>query len=157
VTDTPSWLAKRLEDEGHRVLEFFHALADYQWQKEVYSEENGWTVYHIMAHLVSAEIGIARLVQNVVAGGPGSPDDFDLDGYNQRKVRDLQGISVQDLMDRFSKARQENSEMVARFTPTDMQRTGRHPWLGITSVGEMVKLLYRHNQIHLRDIRRALD
>jgi hypothetical protein len=38
----------------------------------------------------------------------------------------------------------------------DLVKTGRHPWLGIAPLEDMIQLLYRHNQIHQRDIRKLL-
>jgi hypothetical protein len=39
---------------------------------------------------------------------------------------------------------------------TDLQLRGYHPWFGDSQLEDMLKLIYRHNIIHLRDIRRAL-
>jgi hypothetical protein len=30
---------------------------------------------------------------------------------------------------------------------------GRHPFLGRAPLSEIIKIIYRHNQIHLREIR----
>jgi hypothetical protein len=42
------------------------------------------------------------------------------------------------------------------MSPDDLVRQGRHPWFGETEIGEMLKLIHRHNQLHQRDIRKAL-
>jgi hypothetical protein len=123
----------------------------------VYSEGANWTIHQILAHLVSAESGIRRLVQHILEGGGGVPEDFDLAGYNERKVKELEGKNPDELMVMFSDLRRQTIEMVASLQDTDLQREGRHPWLGLTSVGEILKLMYRHNKIHQRDIRRILN
>ena len=46
--------------------------------------------------------------------------------------------------------------MVAGLTPADLDRRGRHPWLGEADLRSVLKLLYRHPMIHLRDVRAAL-
>ena len=38
----------------------------------------------------------------------------------------------------------------------DLERSGNDPYLGETSLSEMIKLTYRHLQIHLRDVRERL-
>jgi hypothetical protein len=38
----------------------------------------------------------------------------------------------------------------------DLAKQGRHPFLGTASLSDMIKLMYMHNQIHIRDIRRML-
>jgi hypothetical protein len=37
----------------------------------------------------------------------------------------------------------------------DLAKLGRHPFLGITSLEDIIKMVYRHNQIHMREIRRS--
>jgi len=46
---------------------------------------------------------------------------------------------------------------VQKMQESDLERKGRHPFLGITTLEEMLKLIYRHTMIHQRDIRRALE
>jgi hypothetical protein len=38
----------------------------------------------------------------------------------------------------------------------DFDRVGYHPWFGDTPLENMLKLVYRHNMIHQRDIEKAL-
>jgi len=47
--------------------------------------------------------------------------------------------------------------MVSQFDDPDLEKSGRHPWLGMAQVEEIIKLMYRHNQIHQREIREALE
>jgi hypothetical protein len=47
-------------------------------------------------------------------------------------------------------------EWVTRLQDSELERTGRHPYLGITTLREMIKMVYIHNQTHYRDIRRVL-
>ena len=54
----------------------------------------------------------------------------------------------------------ENAEMTAyviSLSDADLQKAGRHAFLGITTLAEMIKMVYRHNQIHYRDLRVALQ
>ena len=39
---------------------------------------------------------------------------------------------------------------------TDLDREGRHPFFGPSALEKLLKLVYRHNMLHLRDIRHAL-
>jgi hypothetical protein len=61
-----------------------------------------------------------------------------------------------ELIEQFRQERENCIALVHRLSQEDLQKSGRHPWLGVAPVEEIVKLLYRHNQIHLRDIRKAL-
>jgi hypothetical protein len=46
--------------------------------------------------------------------------------------------------------------IAGRLKDSDLEKHGYHPWFGDVDLGSMAKLVYRHNLIHLRDIRRAL-
>jgi hypothetical protein len=91
-----------------------------------------------------------------LGGGAGVGEDFDINSYNERKVDALQGTPVGPLLDQFRLARQASAALVSGLAASDLNKTGRHPFLGVAPVGEIVMLIYRHNQIHQRDIRKTL-
>ena len=66
-------------------------------------------------------------------------------------------LESQALLAQYEELRRSNANLVSRMQPEDLARVGRHPFLGVASLEEIIKLLYRHNQIHQRDIRRALS
>ncbi|MCI0519327.1 MAG: ClbS/DfsB family four-helix bundle protein [Chloroflexi bacterium] len=157
MADTPKSLAERLQREGERTIEFFQALTPEQWEHSLYTDGAAWKVGQVLAHTVGAEHSLTRLVENILAGGAGTPEDFNLDAYNERKVAEMQALSREQLMERFAALRSRTAALVAGLTPEDLQKTGRHPWLGVAALEDIIKLIYRHNQIHQRDIRKALD
>ncbi len=156
MADTPEYLASRLESEGEKTTAFFISLPPAAWGQAVYTGPESWSVHQVVAHLVSAEAAFTRLLEDIRSGGAGAPDDFDIDAYNQGEVAALAGIAPSELLQRFRCYRQENVTLVAKMSPSDLLKRGRHPFLGITELVEIIKLLYRHNQIHQRDVRRAL-
>lgn len=153
---TPTALAERLDEEGQKTRQFFNQLAPDQWERIVYTEGAGWSIRQVLAHFVSSEAAMTRLVTNILAGGPGSPENFNLNEYNERKVASLDALSPAELLERFVELRHESSNVVRKMTPGDLAKTGRHPFLGIASLEEILKLFYVHNQIHIRDVRRGL-
>lgn len=156
MPDIPARLAERLRSEGQKTLEFFQDLKSSQWDQQLYTEGSCWSIRLVLAHFVSSEASFFKLFENVLAGGQGAPEGFDIDAYNERKVDQLREMTPTDLLNRFAELRQESAMLVARMSPEDLSRTGRHPFLGVTRLEDMIKLLYRHNQIHLRDIRKVL-
>jgi hypothetical protein len=38
----------------------------------------------------------------------------------------------------------------------DLERKGRHPYLGVVCLRDMIKMIYVHNHAHLRDVQKAL-
>jgi hypothetical protein len=155
MADTPADLSERLMREGEKVLAFFSGLESEQLGQVVYSEGADWCVREILAHFVSTERAILSLINNVVSGGSGAPEGFDIDGYNQRKVDALRGMSVTDLMNEFRKLRTMTTATVFNLDSNQLQRQARHPFLGVVPLVDIIKLVYRHNQIHLRDVRRV--
>ena len=157
MPDSPERLVDRLVSEGQKTLEFFSSIGPVQWECRVYSEGSCWTVLQVFAHFVATESAIRRLIENVLGGGPGAPQEFDIDAYNERKVAGMREFSADDLLRQFSEQRDLTIDLVKRMSPQDLFKTGRHPFLGVTTLEEIIKLLYRHNQIHQRDLRRLLS
>ena len=60
------------------------------------------------------------------------------------------------LLERFREARKQMIAWVAGLEDAALERTGRHPFLGVSTLREMIKMIYIHNQTHYRDIRRVL-
>ena len=157
MTDTPDRLVERLNNEGQKTVEFFRTLQPADWQRTVYADGAHWTVHQLLAHFVSTEASIARLIENILAGGEGSPEDFDIDAFNETKAASLAQVPSADLLKQFAALRQASADLVGAMNTGNLQKMGRHPWLGVTSIEEIVKLLYRHNQIHQRDVRKLLE
>lgn len=154
---TPAQLAERLQTEGETTIAFFKEIPDGQWDTPTYTDGEHWNIHQILTHITQAEDSVLRLISKIVEGGNGSPDDFDLNRYNQRKVKDLQESPQDHLITLFAERRARTVEFVANLRESDLQMTGRHPFLGIAPVEEMLKLMYRHTKLHQRDIRKILD
>jgi hypothetical protein len=149
-------LIQRLEVELHKAIEFFERLEDEQWVQEIYSNGDAWTAHQILAHFISVERAFQWLVADIVAGGSGAPEGFDIDQFNQREVRTLEKDTRASLLARFTEERQGTIEQVSRYQPDDLLKIGLHPWFGDIRVSEILKWLYLHNKLHLRDVRRSL-
>jgi hypothetical protein len=156
MPENPERLAERLTAECQKTIDFFRVLTPEQWDFIVYTAGPAWTARDLLAHFVSAERAIKNLVAYICAGGIGAPEDFDIDGFNAVEVADLAGHTVDELLTEFDDNRRETVAMVAQMQPADLQKSGRHPFLGWVTTEDMLKLLYRHDQIHLRDLRRLL-
>ena len=157
MTAASTMLVSRLEAEKGKTLEFFAALSEADWNLTLYTDGEHWTVWQVMMHLTEAEDSILRLMKHVHSGGGGVPEDFDLDAYNERKVREGLADPKQDLAARFASRRDATIAWVRGLTDEDLALQGRHPFLGVAPLEDMIKLLYRHTQLHQRDIRRLVQ
>jgi len=157
MTETPAFLADRLKSEGDKTIVFFNSLKDENWEITVYTEGSEWTIRNVLAHFVSAEQGFIQLFKDILAGGKGAADDFDIDRYNAKQQELIKDASRQELVKFFQAGRFEMVSLVGSLSIEDLQREGRHPFLGLTTLAEMIKMVYRHNQIHHRDLRKLID
>jgi uncharacterized damage-inducible protein DinB len=149
-------LVQKLKSEGEKYAAIFADLTDEQWQKEVYTEGSVWTIRSILAHLVTAERGFTKLFPSIRDGGPGASEDFDIDRYNASQQEKTRELTPQELLEQFKSVRAEMATWVSSLDEADLDRTGRHPFLGHTTLREMIKLVYLHNQLHYRDLRKVL-
>jgi hypothetical protein len=156
LTDTPAFLAERLKSEGEKTADFFGSLTPEQWLSTVYTEGEEWTIRSILAHYVTAEQGFLIIFSEIRNGGAGVDEDFDIDRYNASQQKKTQQISPADLVELFKSVRQQMTALVASMSEADLAKQGRHPYLGPTTLGEMIKMVYRHNQIHARDLRKIV-
>lgn len=156
MAETPAMLAEKLRAEGDRMAGFFADLTEEQWGSQVYTEGSVWTVRNILAHLMTAERAFVKLFESIRQGGPGVSDEFSIDRYNARQQEKTHEMAPAELLDAYRTIRAEMVAWVAGLQEADLQKSGRHPYLGETSLLEMIKMVYVHNQVHYRDARRAL-
>ncbi len=150
-------IRKRMREEGEKTLAFFRSLDPTAWEQQVYQTGSGWRVREVLAHFLSSERGFQQILDDVLRGGQGAPRDLDIDTYNESEVPAYADASPQDLLEGFQAARQDTVDRLAALSPEDLARVGYHPWFGEVPLKQMLKLIYRHNMIHLRDVRRALE
>lgn len=152
----PAELASRLQAEGEAVQAFYKELTPEQWEVEVYSDQSRWRARDLLAHFIAAEQGFQKIIQTVAAGGELIDADFNIDAYNERTVSELRKLDNLVMLGQYAMVRERTVALVRDLTIDQLSMKGRHPWLGVAPIVEMVRLVYHHNNIHLRDVRRAL-
>jgi uncharacterized protein (TIGR03083 family) len=153
---TERWV-RRLQDEGQKTVAFFEGLAPAEWRAPIYRTGSAWTAQDILGHFVSAESAFHRLFEDIRHGGAGAPAGFDIDEFNKTEVDSLRELKPTSLLQSFRAVRARTIEVVSGLSPEERVRRGRHPWFGDVPIEGMIKLIYRHTMIHLRDIRWALE
>ena len=149
-------LAEKLKTEGVKFVGIFSDLTEDQWKTEVYTEGELWTIRNVLSHFVTSERGLLRLFESIRQGGSGAADDFSIDRYNAAQQEKTKDLSVAELLEKYKSARAETISWVSGLKESDLEITGRHPFLGETVLREMVKAIYVHNQLHYRDLKKAL-
>lgn len=149
-------LAEKLKSEGEKILGIFAAFTDNQWNAEVYTEGATWTIRNVLSHLVTSERGLIKLFEKIRLGGEGASLEFSIDRYNASMQARTQELTPAELLNQYELVRAESIAWTSALTESELEIQGRHPFLGLTTIREMVKMLYIHNQIHYRDMKKAL-
>lgn len=149
-------LADKLRAEGDKFTALFAGLTDEQWQSEVYTEGETWTIRNVLSHFVTSERGLVKLFEQIRLGGAGVSDDFSIDRYNAAQQQKTKDLSPQELLEEYKEVRDNSIAWTLSLSELDLEKQGRHPFLGLTSIREMIKLLYIHNQTHYRDMKKVL-
>ena len=149
-------LADKLTSEGEKFYKLFAGLTDDQWQMEVYTEGETWTIRNVLAHFVTSERGLIKLFERIRTTGEGSPDDFSIDRYNASQQAKTKDVSPQDLLEQYKAIRSDAVAWTLSLQESDIEIQGRHPFIGMTTIREMIKMLYLHNQLHYRDMKKVL-
>ena len=96
------------------------------------------------------------LFRNILQGGPGAPDDFDIERFNRSQPKKLDGLSLAELIDRFRAVRTETADIVKQMQEDDLDRQGRHAFHGPGRLERFIRWAYEHARLHEDDVRRAL-
>jgi uncharacterized protein (TIGR03083 family) len=156
MSDKHILIQKRLRDEGDKLLVVFEGLTPEQWQTVIYTDGMIWTIKDLLAHQISAEGEFQFYGRDVLNGGEGAPEGFDINAFNNRAVAAKAERTADQLLADFRATRQTTIDLVATIRDDQFALRGRHPFFGIIGVEDMFKLIYRHNMMHIRDIRRTL-
>ena len=149
-------LADKLTSEGEKFYSLFAGLTEEQWEAEVYTEDQTWTIRNVLAHFVTSERGLVKLFERIRTTGEGSPEDFSIDRYNARQQEKTQDLSPQELLEQYQRVRADSVAWTLSLKESDLEIEGRHPFLEMTTIREMIKMLYLHNIIHYRDMKKVL-
>ena len=149
-------LVEKLKTEGEKFVSIFSSLTDEQWKAEVYTEGEMWTVRNVLSHFVTSERGLVKLFEQIRQGGAGAADDFSIDRYNAAQQAKTKELTPAELLEQYKEIRANSISWVSGLKDEELEIKGRHPFLGETNLREMVKMLYLHNQLHYRDLKKAL-
>jgi hypothetical protein len=148
-------LAAKLASEGERTRSFFEALPEETWRTLVYSDGAQWDARETLAHLIQAEASLRALFEQVTAGGEVAPVDFDIERFNLEHTGRLAQLSRDELLQRYAEERVATVAFASGLTNEQLAMRGRHPAMGDSSIEDMLKMIYLHNSMHVRDIKRA--
>ena len=114
-------LAEKLKSEGEKFYTIFADLTDEQWQMEVYTEGQTWTIRNVLAHFVTSERGLVRLFERIRTTGEGAAEDFSIDRYNARQQEKTQKLSPQELLEQYKAIRADSVSWTLSLKESDLE------------------------------------
>lgn len=118
--------------------------------------EGTFSAFDVVGHLIHGERTdwIPR-AQMILQYGESRPfDKFD----RLAQERESQGRSLGELLDTFAALRAENLVELRRLDlqPSDLERRGLHPELGVVTLGQLLATWAAHDLTHLHQISRVM-
>ena len=156
MSDKANKLADKLTQEGERSLAFFRALPAEMWHKQIYSEGAAWTTRDIFEHLATSEHGMKRLCEQIIATGVGAAEDFDIDTHNKSRTGRFAHLSLEDLTQMVVDTRARTITYARTLDDAQLEKRGRHPAMGDSSIEGILKIMYLHNTLHISDIKKTM-
>lgn len=115
--------------------------------------DNTWSAFDVVGHLVYCErVNWTRRVRQF--GKAEAFKHFDRRGH----VREIQGKSLEQLLDEFPRLRSENLGEVCTLNlqPEDLAMRAEHPVLGAVTLSELLATWAAHDLTHLHQISRVM-
>ena len=149
-------IISELQTNLEEIVDLFTSLNAEQLAATLYEEDPGWSVQQLLAHFITIERSMQWLFKNMLAGGPGSPEDFDFKRFNRTQPRKYDGQPLDALIETFKTVRQDTIAIVAAMEDKDLDREGRHVFHGHGKLERFVVWAYEHARLHLDDVRARL-
>jgi hypothetical protein len=149
-------IAAGLEKGLADTVAFFRSLSPMELQTRIYPDGAQWSAQQVLAHFSAIERSMQALFRNILSGGPGAPPDFDFERYNRSQTRKYDGLTLDELIERFTAVRQETVRIVLEMKEEDLDREGMHAFHGKGKLDRFIRWAYEHARIHEEEIRKAL-
>ena len=146
-----------LEQGLERSIAFIASLTPDQLDEKIYQDGAHWTTRQVVAHFITIERSMHWLFSNILSGGEGSPENFDVDRYNKEQTGKLDDVPLDELIHRLRQVRRETIDIVSAMSESDLDREGRHAFHGYGKLERFIHWADEHMRIHEDEIRTALN
>jgi hypothetical protein len=156
MKDRRTHIIAELEKNLEESIVFFRSLSPDKLRTQVYQDGAKWTVQQVLAHFVTIERTMQWLFKDILRGGLGSPEDFDVERFNRSQPKKLDGLSVDELITQFKSVREDTISIVDTMSDAGFDREGRHAFHGHGKLERFIRWTYEHVQIHMDDIHKKI-
>jgi hypothetical protein len=156
MADRRAAIIAGLEKGCEDSIAFFKSLTAEELTAQVYQDGAKWTARQVLAHFITVERSMHWLFKNIASGGPGSPEDFDIERFNRTQTSKLDGLTLDELISQFKAVREDTISFVRELSEDDLDREGLHAFHGHGKLERFIRWAYEHTRIHENEIRQAL-
>jgi len=157
--DRPSqarWLLKALRESAHELESQAWGLDEdgLRWRPS----DGDMCLKEIAAHLRDCEEHLIATLEQIVERDQPKLKAFDGDALVMD--RDYRGIDLYEVLDQFSYLRHRTANLLWSLMGDEWEREGRHPYLGLVTIAQLVREQHEHDLEHLwqaRHLREALQ
>jgi hypothetical protein len=157
VSDRKDKLRQTIEADDATSLAIFRRVSPEQWDKPVPSDEGAtWKARDVLSHVTISEGGQLVVIQRILAGNGGVPEDFDLNRYNRRVVQKQADRSVDDML---ASIERDHAQVLAALESTgevDLDKTGRHARGDTLTIAQFFHRITEHRRQHAEELARNL-
>lgn len=157
MNDRRTPIIAELEKNLADAIVFFESLSPDALGTQVYQDGAQWTVQQVLAHFITIERSMQWLFKDILAGGPGSPEGFDVERFNRTQPKKLDGKTIDELIALFQSVRNDTIAIVRSMSDADFDREGRHAFHGHGKLERFIYWAYEHVTLHLEDLRKRLQ
>ena len=157
MNDRRTPIIAELDKNLENTTAFFKSLSPDELSIQVYQDGAQWTVQQVLAHFITIEGSMQWLFKNILAGGPGSPDGFDVERFNRTQPKKYDGQTIDELIAEFRSVRNETIAIVRSISDDDLDREGRHAFHGHGKLERFIVWAYEHVELHLEDLHQRLQ
>jgi uncharacterized damage-inducible protein DinB len=133
-----------------RLLAVAEGLSDGEWEWQ--PGDGRWSVRLTLAHVGSAQWNHLEVAGRLAAGEATDIPGFDLDAWNAGAVVQRADWSVSQVLADLDAAHQETLAFLSELDPEKLSASGSHPALGEVTVGQVLRIIPIHDNMHRRDV-----
>ena len=113
-----------------------------------------WTVKDLIGHIAYAEGSMIPLARGGAAGeAHAQPPDFDIDRWNDSRVRRAREQTVPQLLDRLASSREQLLALLDGLGDAELDRPVHHPTQRDTTVAGIFRIIAGHERLHAEELR----
>src|SRR4051794_38311148 len=143
--DRKQRLVERLASGRESFLAAVAALDADDLAAPVWTDGGHWNARELIAHVAYAEGGMLGLIVATIEGRPPHAyPAFDIDRYNEGRIRRAKEQTVQELLAQMEAARQETLQRLDQTTDAEFDLPAYHPVVKETTVEGIFRVIGFH-------------